>query len=148
MANIRVFVGTVTGRALEVAEAVAATLSHLGHTCHVNTEFRAEAFNQNPEEVILVCTSNTGVGDLPSNIAPLYEHLRCNFPNIAGRRYGIINLGDSSYSSFAEAGATIDEALADIGAVRVGEPCVLDAIYVDDHVQESVTWAQQWGQNL
>lgn len=148
MASIRVFVGTVTGRALEVAEAVAATLSHLGHSCHLNTEFRAEEFTQNQEEVILVCTSNTGVGDLPSNIAPLYAYLACSFPNVAGRRYGIINLGDSSYPSFAEAGVKIDEALADIGAVRVGEPCVIDAIYIDDHQQAGVTWAEKWGQNL
>ncbi|MDO6425077.1 hypothetical protein Q4521_21530, partial [Saccharophagus degradans] len=59
-----------------------------------------------------------------------------------------INLGDSSYPNFAQAGTTIDEVMADIGASRVGTPCVLDAIYVDDPEEEACDWAKKWAQLL
>lgn len=135
------------GTALEVAQAVAATLEGCGHTVKINPQFQPGQLDD-PDEVLLVCTSNTGMGDLPANIAPLYAHLVTDFPPIAGRRYGIINLGDSSYPNFAQAGVTLDEALADLGAQRVGEPLVLDAILTDDHADEACDWAMQWEQLL
>lgn len=146
MADIQIITGTVMGTALEVAEAVAATLTEMNHHCRINARFKAGQLADVPGEVLLICTSNTGMGDLPANIAPFYQHLMVDFPNIAGRRYGIINLGDSSYPSFALAGKTLDEAMSDIGAQRVGEPCVLDALYIDNHAREAQLWAQQWGQ--
>ena len=148
MAAIQILVGTVMGTALEVAQALSTELKSLGFKCGINTQFEAGQLGEQGDEVLLICTSNTGMGDLPANIAPLYQHLITDFPNIVGRRYGIINLGDSSYPNFAQAGQTLDHALADIGAVRVGEPCVLDAIYVDDHVREATDWLQQWVRQL
>lgn len=148
MADIHIIVGTVMGTALDVANALAATFAEMNHNCRVNTQFQAGQLEAQPEELIILCTSNTGMGDLPANIAPLYQHLTTDFPNIAGRRYGVVNLGDSSYPNFAQAGKTLDEAMADIGATRMGEPCVLDAIYTDDPAAEAQAWARQWGQAL
>lgn len=135
------------GTALEVAQAVAATLEGCGHTVQVNPQFQPGQLSDS-EELLLICTSNTGMGDLPANIAPLYAHLLTDPPPLVGRRYGVINLGDSSYPNFAEAGATLDNALADVGATRVGEPLVLDAILTDDHADEACAWVQQWEQLL
>jgi MioC protein len=132
------------GTALEVAQAVQQIFSAAGHDVRVNADFRKGQLDENPAEVILICTSNTGMGDLPLNVVPFYEHLKNDFPRIAGRRYGVINLGDSSYPNFAQAGKTLDEAMADLGAQRIGEPLVLDAIYSDDPAAEACTWAQDW----
>lgn len=148
MAQIHIIVGSVMGTALEVAEAVAATLEGCGHSPRINTAFQPGQLTGALDDVILICTSNTGMGDLPSNIAPLYAHLRNEAPAIAGRRYGVINLGDSSYPNFAQAGVTLDEAMADLGAVRVGEPLVMDAILTSDHTDEACTWATAWEQQL
>lgn len=148
MAQVQIIVGTVTGKSLEVAVAVSSSLSDSGHTCRINTAFAPGQLTEVPGEVLLLCTSNTGMGDLPANIAPLYQHLATDYPKIGGRRYGIINLGDSSYPTFAEAGHALDDAMADIGAFRVGEPCVLDAIYVDDHLLQAQDWAARWGRQL
>lgn len=148
MAAIHIIVGSVMGTALEVAQAVAHSLRSAGHEACLNPAFKKGQLEQNPAEVILVVTSNTGMGDLPMNIAPFFEHLKNDYPRIAGRRYGIINLGDSSYPNFAQAGKTLDEAMADLGAQRIGEPLVLDAIYVDDHAAEAVAWAQEWSATL
>jgi MioC protein len=148
MAQIQIIVGSVMGTALEVAEAVAATLEGCGHHLRVNSQFQAGQLSADSDEVLLICTSNTGMGDLPANILPFYVHLLSDFPAIAGRRYGLITLGDSSYPDFARAGATLDEALADLAASRVGEPLVLDALMTTDHAEDACNWAMQWEQEL
>jgi len=148
MAQIQIIVGSVMGTALEVAEAVAATLEGCGHHPHVNSEFQAGQLSEDADEVLLICTSNTGMGDLPANIQPFYVHLLNDLPPIAGRRYGLITLGDSSYPDFAQAGTTLDEALADLGANRLGEPLVLDAIMTTDPAEDACDWAMQWESHL
>jgi len=148
MAAIHIIVGSVMGTALEVAQAVQQIFSAAGHDVRVNADFRKGQLDENPAEVILICTSNTGMGDLPLNIVPFYEHLKNDFPRIAGRRYGVINLGDSSYPNFAQAGKTLDETMADLGAQRIGEPLVIDAIYSDDPVAEARPWAEDWSKQL
>lgn len=148
MAQIHIIVGSVMGTALEVAQALQQAFSLSGHQARVNPTYQAGQLTADANEVILICTSNTGMGDLPANITPLYEDLTVNFPNIAGRRYGIVNLGDSSYPNFALAGKTLDEALADLGAQRVGETLVLDAIYTSDYAKEVKQWAEHWEKML
>lgn len=148
MAQIQIIVGSVMGTAVEVAEVVAATLEGCGHSPRINAAFQPGQLGEEPDEVMLICTSNTGMGDLPANIAPLYAHLRDDAPAITGQRYGVINLGDSSYPNFAQAGVTLDEAMADLGAVRVGEPLVIDAILTTDHADEACAWAREWEQLL
>lgn len=148
MAQIQIIVGSVMGTALEVGEALEDTLAGLGHEVWLNPQFQPGQLTRNPEEVFLLCTSNTGMGDLPANIAPLVVHLSNDYPAISGRRYGLITLGDSSYPNFAQAGQTLDEAMADLGAQRLGEPLVLDAIYVTDPADEATAWALQWAQEL
>ena len=145
MSNIHIIVGTVMGTALEVAETISESLEGNGHSVQIHTQFKKDILNQDPDDILLICTSNTGMGDLPQNIIPFYEHLTQDYPPIAGRQYGLVNLGDSSYPNFAQAGKTLDEAMQDLGAQRLGEPLVLDAIYVSDYDDEAESWALEWG---
>lgn len=144
MARIQIMVGSEMG----TAEAVAATAKDLldaaGHNAVVNPLPEVSDITGNPDDIILICTSNTGAGDLPGNIQPLYLGLIRDLPPIAGRRYGIINLGDSSYATFAEAGRAIDTAMADLGAQRIGEPLVLDACSGDDPHDKVRNWLPDW----
>lgn len=148
MATIQIIVGSVMGTALEVAQALQQTLTSCGHGVSLNANFKKGQLDTNPDNILLLCTSNTGMGNLPMNIVPFYEHLTNDFPRIAGRRYGLVNLGDSSYPNFAQAGKTLDETMTDLGALRIGDPLILDAIYVDDHAAEARLWAQKWSQML
>lgn len=148
MAQVQIIVGSVMGTASDVAATVAATLEQGGHQTRINNPFQPDLLTENREEVLLICTSNTGMGDLPANIAPFYAHLVSDCPPIAGRRYGIINLGDSSYPNFAQAGARLDETMADLGAVRLGEPLIMDAVLIDDHQTEASNWAMHWEKQL
>lgn len=145
--NIQIIVGSVMGGAEEVADLAAAQLIKKGFDVRVNTSFSVEDLN-NPDEIILLCHSNTGAGDLPDNIIPLYLHLTRDFPRIAGRRYGVINLGDSSYSSFNEGGRMLDEAMADLGAAKIGESLVFDASEDQDKNAELTAWVEQFSSQL
>lgn len=148
MAKIQIIVGSVFGGAEQIAEIAAEKLRELGHQVSVNTYASATDITRDAEEIILLCHSNTGAGDLPDNILPVYLHLTRDYPRLAGKRYGAINLGDSSYSSFNEAGRMLDAAFADLGAVRIGEPLVLDACNGDDPQPLTVAWINEWASKL
>jgi len=144
MANIQIIIGSVMGTAEQVAEIAAERLRSLGHSVRLNTYATAADVVSESGEILLLCHSNTGAGDLPDNILPLYLELTRDFPSLAGKRYGVINLGDSSYVTFNEAGRMLDAAFADVGAVRLGEPLVLDAASGDDRQSLTLTWIDHW----
>ncbi len=130
------------GTAAGVAESVKAVLEGYGHHTDIINNFTQHTLKR--DDVLLVCTSNTGMGDLPQNIIPFFKFLLEENPPIAGLQYGVINLGDSSYMSFAEAGKILDDKLADLGANRLGEPLVIDAIYDDDPEEKASEWIADW----
>lgn len=144
MASIQILVGSVMGTAEGVAAAVSEELRALN--CQVAINFTATVADilAAPNDVLLLCTSNTGSGDLPDNIQPLYLELTRDYPRIAGRRYGVINLGDSSYTTFNEGGHALDAAFEDLGATRVGEPLVLDASEGEDPEALARAWVKNW----
>src|SRR5690606_37153668 len=144
MASIQILVGSVTGTAEAVAETVAAKLQQLDHQVSVKLQADVAHILDNPQDILLVCTSNTGSGDLPDNILPLYLQLTRDYPAISGRRYGVIDLGDSSYSTVNEGGQALDAAFADLGAQRIGDPLVLDASEGPDTDEEAINWINEW----
>lgn len=148
MASIQILIGSMYGGAEQVAEIAAVQLREHGHEVTLNTYARPEDLMRTADEILLLCHSNTGSGELPDNIQPIYLHLCRDYPRIAGKRYGVINLGDSSYSTFNDAGRILDAAFADLGAVRIGEPLVLDACSGDDAGAMTREWANQWANIL
>lgn len=144
MSKIQICIGSMYGGAEEVGELAAEELRKAGHDVSLNTYARAEDLARDPDEIILLCHSNTGAGELPDNIQPLYLHLTRDFPRIAGRRYGVISLADSSYITFNEAGKALCGAFDDLGATRIGEPLVIDASSGDDPASLTRDWVQAW----
>lgn len=148
MAKVIIFVGTVMGTAQGVAEAISRQLVEQGHNCRVEMAPRALDLTDNKDALWLFCTSNTGAGDLPDNIEPLYLQLTSEYPPIANQHYRMIILGDSCYPTFAEAGHRLDAALADIGAIRDGDALVIDAMDDEDPQAQGLTWLKSWIDNL
>jgi len=136
--NIQIITGSMTGNADRIATQAAELLSAQGHQARINNRFSPQDLDN--DDLLLLCHSNTGAGDLPDNILPLYLHLARDFPRIAGRRYGVINLGDSSYTSFNEAGVLLDAAMQDLGAVKLGESLVFDASEDEDTDAQLRDW--------
>ncbi|CAO97773.1 flavodoxin [Erwinia tasmaniensis] len=148
MAEVGIFVGTVYGNALLVAEEAESILAQSGHQVTVFDDPTLEEWQRYAGKVVLVVTSTTGHGDLPDCIVPLYQSVKDNLGHQPDLRYGIIALGDSSYDNFCGAGKKFDALLSEQSAVRVGEVLMVDAC---DHPEpEEVTspWVEQWAKLL
>lgn len=148
MAHFYIVVGTVMGTAQEVAESFLSEIQTLGHSGQVTLEFKAGDLEAHSDSVILICSSNTGMGDIPENIQPLYTHLKTDFPKIAGRPYALVNLGDSSYPNFGQAGQTLHEAMLDIGAISISPMLTFDAMtdYISDDSYDNKI--REWAHSL
>lgn len=143
MACVQLIVGTVGGTAWKTAQAAAVILNQLGHSARVNEESQPKDL-LNPEEMLLICTSTTGNGELPPNIRALYSVLDDEAVQLTGRRYGVIALGDTGYPRFAHAAFLLEDALYRCGATRVGEILRLDA-QVDDRPHVTAAhWVKGW----
>jgi len=148
MASIQILIGSVYGAAEQVAEIAAGQLRELGHEVSLNTYAQPEDLVRDSQEILLLCHSNTGAGELPDNIQPIYLHLTRDYPRISGKRYGVINLADSSYNTFNEGGRMLNEAFADLGAQLIGEPLIIDACSGDDPEALTREWIAGWSQLL
>lgn len=145
MAQIGIFVGTVYGNALLVAEEAESILGELGHEVKVFDEGSLDEWQRYRQHYVLLITSTTGQGDLPDSIAPLYEALRDRVGYQPELRYGLIALGDSSYDNFCGAGRKFDALLQEQGATRIGERLEIDATEEPEPEGVSNPWVEQWG---
>jgi len=131
--KILLIVGSVFGTAHSVADDVSERLSELKHTVTRNESPEASDLEAQAPDFLLVVTSTTGSGDLPEELVPFYSQIQDTPPRIAGLRFAVIVLGDSSYGeTFCGGGLALDAALADIGAERVAGPLQIDAIETDE----------------
>ncbi|ARZ00037.1 flavodoxin [Yersinia ruckeri] len=148
MAQVGIFVGTVYGNALLVAEEAENILNEQGHEVKLFDEGTLEAWQYYRQHYALVITSTTGQGDFPDSIAPLFQAVRDQVGFQPELRYGIIALGDSSYDNYCGAGRVFDALLQEQGATRIGEMLEIDAIEQPEPEAASCPWVEQWGQLL
>lgn len=148
MAKIGIFVGTVYGNALLVAEEAESILQEQGHKVKVFEDATLAQWQDYSSDVVLVVTSTTGQGDFPDSIAGLYQDVKDKLSHQPALKYGVIALGDSSYDNFCGAGKTFDAQLQEQGAQRIGELLTVDA--TENPEPESVTspWVESWGKLL
>ncbi len=144
MPHIYLLVGSQTGTADLVADAIANALADLGHQVTVCLDPEPEDFTQKEQVVYLVCTSSSGAGELPTNIATLPEQMRAAQIDLTGFRFGVLTLGDSSFTTYGGAGVIMDQLLRESGAQRVGEIGLLDCLHEPVPAASGVAWAEQW----
>ena len=146
MAEVGIFVGTMYGNSLLVAEEAETILTGLGHQAKVFEDPMVADWESYTGKYVLVVTSTTGQGDLPDSIVPLFNDLQDMYqPHL---RYGIIALGDSSYANFCGGGKRFDALLQEQSAQRIGDMLMIDAS--EDPEPESVSnpWVTQWASLL
>ncbi|NPE54929.1 flavodoxin [Dickeya dadantii] len=144
MAQVGIFVGTVYGNALLVAEEAESILKAHGHEVKVFEEASVDDWLAYSQQTVLVVTSTTGQGQLPESIVPLYEALREKVGYQPDLRYGLIALGDSSYDNFCGGGHQFDALLQEMGAKRVGELLEIDATEHPEPEVISSPWVESW----
>lgn len=144
MAKVGIFVGTMYGNSLLVAEEAEAILKGHGHDATVYEDPELADWEAYRNAYVLVVTSTTGQGDLPDSIVPLYEGIKDKVGYQPELRYGLIALGDSTYANFCGGGKKFDALLQEQGAARVGEVLIIDASDYPEPEALSNPWVENW----
>jgi len=144
MAQILILVGTESGNAQMVADALKPVLKVSGHAVDV-TDSAATVADLEAHDVLLVICATHGSGDIPTNILPLIETLERDKPDLSGHRYGVVALGDMTYQdTFCGAGKKVDQVLEACGARKVGERLEVDASTQPLPDEEALGWIEGW----
>jgi len=144
MAKVGIFVGTMYGNSLLVAEEAQEILQAHGHKATVFEDPEASDWENNNGNYALIVTSTTGQGDLPESIAPLFHYLRDTVGYQPDLHYGVIALGDSTYAHFCGGGKQFDALLQEQGAQRIGEMLLIDASEDPEPETVSNPWVEHW----
>jgi flavodoxin len=128
MANVVLISGSVFGAATLTADEIEEKLLSAGHQVQRPDPPDVASLTDESQQILIVCTSSTGNGELPEELVPLYTALRNEFPKIIHLKFVVVALGDSSYETFCGGGLAMDDALADIGAQRLSDPLKIDAM--------------------
>lgn len=143
--SITILVGTITGTAELVAEDVGPVLEEAGYQVEILDMDGLTPDVLCDNDLVLICTSTFGQGDVPDNAMDLYEALDQRQPDLSGLRYGIIGLGDSTYAdTYNQGGARFDNLLGELGAQRIGEVMRHNASSDELPEEAGVAWARQW----
>ncbi|MGK3144224.1 flavodoxin [Pantoea sp. C2G6] len=145
MAKIGIFVGTVYGNALLVAEEAEPILQQQGHSVTLFEDPTLADWQAYANDVALIITSTTGQGDFPDTISGLYHAIKDQLGYQPTLRYGVIALGDSSYDHFCGAGKTFDALLQEQGAQRAGGLLLVDASENPEPEVVTSPWVEAWG---
>jgi sulfite reductase (NADPH) flavoprotein alpha-component len=87
---------------------------------------------ENAERYALFVVSTWGDGEPPDDALPFFNELESDSaPNLAGLRYAVLGLGDSSYEQYNACARKLDERLAVLGGQRVHERIEADLDYED-----------------
>ena len=144
MASILILVGTESGNAQMVADALQPVLASAGHAVDV-TDKAATAADLKAHDVLLAVCATHGSGDIPTNILPLVEALERDKPDLSGHRYGVIALGDMTYQdTFCGGGKKVDRVLELCGARRLGDRLEVDASTQPLPDEEALGWIDGW----
>lgn len=147
--QITILVGTVHGNANSVAQALQFSADDIQATVDVLPMDGLDISVFDQPGVFIVCTSTTGSGDVPDNAQALFHSLDAQAKYLGHVRFGLVALCDSSYGdSFMGGGKQFDERLRDLGAQRVGEICVLDAMETSQPEDDAVAWLKAWAVQL
>jgi MioC protein len=147
--QITILVGTVHGNASSVAQALQFSADDLQATIAVLPMDGLDITVFDQPGTFIICTSTTGSGDVPDNAQALFHSLDAQAKYLGHVRFGLVALCDSSYgNSFMGGGRQFDERLRDLGAQRVGEICVLDAMETSQPEDDAVAWLKAWAVQL
>jgi MioC protein len=126
--HLTILVGTMTGTAKLVAEEIQLTFEDDSTSVEVKLMDDLGCAEFNRAGPFLICTSTYGQGDVPDNAKALLESLTRERPALSAVAYGIVALGDRTYSeTFCFGGKRFDDVMQELGARRIGEVLRHDA---------------------
>ena len=143
--QVTILVGTMTGTAEIVAEDMRPIFEAEGHDVEiVDMDGLDEGVFERPG-FFVICTSTYGQGDVPDNAMEFYEKLCDDKPDLSAVHYGVVGLGDATYSdTYNEGGARFDKIIHELGGQRIGERVQHNASSDDLPQDMGIAWAREW----
>jgi flavodoxin len=139
MATISFFVGSVYGGAEQLAHDLCQLVTENGHQGTVYHPGTVDDFKQ--AQAIVVVTSTTGQGDIPTELEAVYLALNSEFPLLTSKPFAVCTLGDSSYGdTFCGAGKKFSTLLAELQGNEVIERLEVDAMENFDPMPVAEPW--------
>lgn len=143
--KLTILVGTMTGTAELVAEEIQDALRSDGIEAEVRFMDGLDAAVFVSTGPFLIVTSTYGQGDVPDNAKGLFDSLSGERPDLGAVAYGIVALGDRTYTAtYCRGGKRFDELLASLGAGRVGDMLLHDASSGAVPEEVAVEWVKSW----
>ena len=143
--RIAILYGSQSGNASLVAEAIASRLTAAGLPATVLPEDGIEPAALAAIDTLFVCTSSHGHGELPDNLTPTHARLVAERPDLSHLSFGVIALGDSTYSdTYCGAGATMDRLLEELGARRLKPRLEVDVSIETFAEEPALDWIDEW----
>lgn len=143
--SITLLVATMSGTAEMVADELMDALQDAGYPSLIRRMEKVDAATLSEGGLFLICSSTYGTGDVPDNGQPLYRGLCASRPDLSAMRYGLVGLGDSTYSAtFCGGPKRWDAIFSELGATRLGTMLCHDrrsAIYPED---AALAWLKDW----
>lgn len=144
MARIELLVGTVHGNAQDTAEYLQSLLQARGHQVRLDDDPQLDPLLADPPDLLLVCTSTTGQGELPDNIVPFFYRLQERFPLMPAQRFAVLGLGDSAYDeTFGMGGKQFEALLLELQAQPLVASLTLDAASAEDPFEQTRRWSEE-----
>ena len=141
--DVLVLVGTQTGNAELVADAVADRFGALGFAAHVLdlAEAVPDELADHRQLVVVLCT--WAEGTYPDNAVDYVEALDAVRPPLAGLRFGIVGLGDRDYDPYYQTAAlNLDGLLRACGAHPALPMHEVDGVPTAADVEAACRWAE------
>ncbi len=143
--KLKILVGTMTSTADYVAQAIQMDCADLAEEIEVALMDGLDISVFDEDALYLICTSTYGSGDVPDNARSLYESMDSQPKYLGSVRYGVIALGDRTYTqTFAFGGKKFDERLQGLGAQRIGEMFIHDATCGEMPEGLASAWCREW----
>ena len=130
--HLTILFGSETGNSATLARSAAAAARQDGLQPIIvdMADYKPRALKD--EDDLLIITSTHGEGDPPQSAKPFFEFVESRkAPKLAGKRFAVVALGDSTYEHYCEAGRRLDRRFEELGAVRIA-PCADCDVDYDD----------------
>lgn len=144
MASIYLVVGSVTGTAQSVAEVLTANIEAAGHSVLLDNQASLATLNSHAWDAVLICTSSTGRGDIPQNLAGFYRELGEESPELSSLKFGVIALGNSSYANFCGGAELIEQRFFETQAICPVPKVTIDATETKMPERDAKFWLKEF----